>query len=127
MRSKGWYLLWLLPLSLLADDRDPFLPPEDRCQTAQLAQWHYGGAVGNPQRWVGLLRDPGGKWRRVRGGESLPAGWRIRQLTTEKIEITTGPECEPLHWAWLRAEGDKNGAMDKPAVSAAWAGHGGKK
>ena len=47
MWGKGWRFLWLLPLplSLLAGDRDPFLPPEDRCQTAQLAQWRYGGAV----------------------------------------------------------------------------------
>lgn len=53
MWGKGWRFLWLLPLSLplLAGDRDPFLPPEDRCQTAQLAQWRYGGAVGHPQYW----------------------------------------------------------------------------
>ena len=32
MWGKGWRFLWLLPLplSLLAGDRDPFLPPEDR-------------------------------------------------------------------------------------------------
>jgi pilus assembly protein HofP len=42
---------------LLADERDPFLPAEDRCQTAQLAQWRYGGAVGHPHYWVGYLLD----------------------------------------------------------------------
>ena len=70
MWGKGWRFLWLLPLplSLLAGDRDPFLPPEDRCQTAQLAQWRYGGAVGHRHYWVGYLLDHRNQWRRVRRG-----------------------------------------------------------
>ena len=67
MSSKGGRLLWLLalPLPLLASERDPFLPAEDRCQTAPLAQWRYGGAVGYPHYWVGYLLDHRSQWRRV--------------------------------------------------------------
>lgn len=109
MWGKGWRFLWLLPLSLplLAGDRDPFLPPEDRCQTAQLAQWRYGGAVGHPQYWVGYLLDHRNQWLRVRQDDALPGGWRIHVLTAERIEITTGPGCEPAHWEWLREKGAK--------------------
>ncbi|VFS85583.1 Protein of uncharacterised function (DUF2531) [Raoultella planticola] len=60
MWGKGWRFLWLLPLSLplLAGDRDPFLPPEDRCQTAQLAQWRYGGAGRSSAILGGLFTGP---------------------------------------------------------------------
>ena len=129
MWSKGGRLLWLLalPLPLLAGDRDPFLPAEDRCQTAPLAQWRYGGAVGYPHYWVGYLLDHRSQWRRVRQDDVLPGGWRIRVLTAERVEITTGPGCEPAHWAWLREKGVKHDAMDKPAVSAAASDSDGKK
>lgn len=92
MWGKGWRILWLLPLplSLLAGDRDPFLPPEDRCQTAQLAQWRYGGAVGHRHYWVGYLLDHRNQWRRVRKEDALPGGWRIHLLTAERVAITTG-------------------------------------
>lgn len=119
MRNNGWCLLWLLPLPVLAADRDPFEPVEDHCQTAQLAQWHYGGAVGTAQQNVGYLQDRTGKWRRVRVDDALPPGWQVTALTAERIEITTGPGCEPLHWAWKRKENGINDAMDKPADSAA--------
>ena len=119
MRINGWYLLWLLPLPVLAADRDPFEPVEDRCQTAQLAQWHYGGAVGTAQQNVGYLQDRTGKWRRVRVDDALPPGWQVTALTTERIEIMTRPGCEPLRWAWKRKENGINDAMDKPADSAA--------
>ncbi|WP_434638419.1 HofP DNA utilization family protein [Klebsiella sp. I138] len=129
MRGKVGCLLWLSLLShpLLASDRNPFLPPEDRCQAAQLAQWRYGGAIGHPQYRVGYLQDPRGQWRRVRDDASLPAGWRIHLLTAQRLEITTGPGCEPAHWSWLREKGGKHDAMGRPAVSVAASDSGGKK
>ncbi|EMM1614291.1 DUF2531 family protein [Raoultella ornithinolytica] len=133
MWGKGWRFLWLLPLplplplSLLAGDRDPFRPPEDRCQTAQLAQWRYGGAVGHRHYWVGYLLDHRNQWRRVRKEDALPGGWRIHLLTAERVAITTGPGCEPAHWEWLREKGTKYDAMDKPAVSAVASNSDGKK
>ncbi|MBA7930584.1 DUF2531 family protein [Klebsiella sp. RHBSTW-00215] len=126
MQSKWWSLL-LLPLPLMAGGRDPFQPAVDGCRTAQLSQWRYGGAISDPQLHIGILKDSAGKWRRVRADETLPTNWRITLLTAQRIEITTGPGCEPAQWAWQR-EGIKNDAMDKPAVSAvAIDGNGGKK
>lgn len=125
MRSKWWSLVLLLPLPLPGEERDPFQPAEDRCQVAALTQWRYGGAIGSPQLWIGILQDSAGKWRRVRVNETLAAGWKISLLTAEKIEITTGPGCAPRHWRWLREE--KKDAMDKPVISAAAGGRGGKK
>lgn len=125
MRSKWWSLVLLLPLPLPGEERDPFQPAEDRCQVAQLTQWRYGGAIGSPEQWIGILQDSAGKWRRVRVNETLAAGWKISLLTAEKIEITTGPGCEPRYWRWLREE--KKDAMDKPVISAAAGGRGGKK
>lgn len=55
MGGKCWILLWL-PLSLLAAGRDPFLPVEDPCRTAQLSQWRYGGAAGDGAGWTGFCR-----------------------------------------------------------------------
>ena len=101
MRRKGWCLL-LFPLPLLAAERDPFQPPVDSCRTAQLNQWRYGGAIGDPRELIGILQDS--------------AGWRVTLLTSEKMAISTGAGCEPAQWVWLR-KGIKNDAMDKPAVS----------
>ncbi len=116
MRLKWW--CWLLfPLPLLAEERDPFQPPVDRCRTAQLSQWRYGGAIGDSLALMGIVQDSAGKWRRVRTEAILPTGWRVTRLTPEKMTISTGPGCEPAQWVWLR-KGIKNNAMDKPAVSA---------
>ena len=115
MRRKGWCLL-LFPLPLLAAERDPFHPPVDSCRTAQLNHWRYGGAIGDPRELIGILQDSAGKWRRVRDAETLPTGWRVTLLTSEKMAISTGAGCEPAQWVWLR-KGIKNDAMDKPAVS----------
>ncbi|MDM4208177.1 HofP DNA utilization family protein [Klebsiella spallanzanii] len=117
MHRKCWCLL-LFSLPLLAKERDPFQPAVDSCRTAQLSQWRYGGAIGEPLALIGLLQDSVGKWRRVRVDETLPTNWRVTHLTAEKMAITTGPGCEPVRWVWQR-EGMKNDAMDKPAVSAA--------
>ena len=125
MRSKWWSLVLLLPLPLPGEERDPFQPAEDRCQVAALTQWRYGGAIGSPQLWIGILQDSAGKWRRVRVNDTLAAGWKISLLTAEKIEITTGPGCDPRHWRWLREE--KKDAMDKPVISAAAGGRGDQK
>lgn len=115
MRLKWWY--WLLfPLPLLAEERDPFQPAVDRCRTAQLSQWRYGGAIGEPPALIGILQDSAGKWRRVRVAETLPDSWRVMLVTPEKMTISTGPGCEPAQWIWLR-KGIKNDEMDKPAVS----------
>jgi pilus assembly protein HofP len=48
-------------------------------------------------------------------------------LTAERVEITTGPGCEPRIGRGLREKGEKHDAMDKPAVSAAASDSDGKK
>lgn len=94
MRRKGWCLL-LFPLPLLAAERDPFQPPVDSCRTAQLNQWRYGGAIGDPRELIGILQDSAGKWRRVRDAETLPTGWRVTLLTSEKWLYQPAPGVNP--------------------------------
>ena len=122
MIGKCWALLWL-PLSLLAAGRDPFLPVEDPCRTAQLAQWRYGGATGDDAGWRGFLQDGSGKWQRGQINEQLSTGWRVNRMTAGELEIATPAGCEPPAWRWQR-EGKQHNAMDKPPVSAAASGGG---
>ncbi|HBV6391690.1 TPA: DUF2531 family protein [Klebsiella aerogenes] len=125
MKYKGYMLLLVCPL--LAGARDPFLPVEDHCQTAQLTQWRYGGGFGRPAQWLGLVQDHTGQWRRVRINDVLPGGWRIRQLTAETLTLEANTGCEPARWVWSRKE-SQHDAKDKPATSAAAAaGRGGEK
>ena len=104
MVGKCWVLLWLplLPLSLLAAERDPFQPVEDPCRAAQLSQWRYGGAAGDGAGWMGFLQDGSGTWRRVRLDDQLPTGWRVNRLTDSELDIVTPPGCEPPAWRWQR-------------------------
>ncbi|SUG12839.1 DNA utilization protein HofP [Salmonella enterica subsp. arizonae] len=84
--------------------RDPFRPPEDRCRIAELSQWRYQGAVRKGERWIGILKDSQQKWRRVEEGQKLENGWTIVRLTAQTLTLTTGKNCAPPQWRWLRQE-----------------------
>lgn len=114
MSVKGGLLL-LVMLPLAIGMRDPFQPPEDRCQTAQLNRWRYQGVIAQASRQVGLLRDAQGKWRRVEAGSPLPTGWRVVQLSAQAADIETGAGCEPARWSWSR-EGEQHEDRDKHSV-----------
>ncbi|EAA5642058.1 DUF2531 family protein [Salmonella enterica subsp. enterica serovar Javiana] len=98
-------------LLTLTGMRDPFRPPEDRCRIAELSQWRYQGAVRKGERWTGILKDSQQKWRRVEEGQTQENGWTIVRLTAEALTLTTGKNCAPPQWRWLR-QGAGNEAMD---------------
>ncbi|MCI0037221.1 HofP DNA utilization family protein [Salmonella enterica] len=98
-------------LLMLTGMRDPFRPPEDRCRIAELSQWRYQGAVRKGERWTGILKDSQQKWRRVEEGQTLENAWTIVRLTAETLTLTTGKNCAPPQWRWLR-QGADNEAMD---------------
>ncbi|WP_414165763.1 HofP DNA utilization family protein [Superficieibacter sp. BNK-5] len=125
MRAKHGILL-LITLPMIVGMRDPFQPPEDRCQTAQLAQWRYQGTIDHPPRRIGIVRDAQGKWRRVEMGSQLPAGWRVIQLTSQTLEIETGAGCDPAHWSWSR-KGEQHENRDKHSAADVNAGGVGAK
>lgn len=107
--SRGVLLCFCL--LTLTGMRDPFRPPEDRCRIAELSQWRYQGAVRKGERWTGILKDSQQKWRRVEEGQTLENGWTIVHLTAEALTLTTGKNCAPPQWRWLR-QGADNEAMD---------------
>ncbi|HAU6532738.1 DUF2531 family protein, partial [Salmonella enterica subsp. enterica serovar Anatum] len=69
------------------------------------------GAVRKGERWTGILKDSQQKWRRVEEGQTLENGWTIVRLTAEALTLTTGKNCAPPQWRWLR-QGADNEAMD---------------
>ncbi|MGY5955079.1 HofP DNA utilization family protein [Kosakonia sp. BK9b] len=109
MRVKR--LLWASSFCLLLTGmRDPFQPPPDTCQIAELSRWHFHGMVESAQR-VGILRDTAGGWHRVVIGETLPVGWRIIAIDQHEMQIATGEGCHPPQWRWKR-EGTQNVEKD---------------
>ncbi len=105
---------------LLSGMRDPFQPPPDTCQLAQLNQWQFHGMI-QGKHAVGILRDASEHWHRVAAGELLPTGWRVVSFTVDELHISTGKDCIPAQWRWKR-EGTQNEKMDnglhalRPAV-----------
>jgi pilus assembly protein HofP len=127
MADKQIAVLLIAFLPVLMGMRDPFAPPIDRCQTQQLARWHYQGSVGHAQRRIGLLKDGEGKWHRVEPGASFDTGWRLVAISEKEITVGTGEGCDPDRWTWIK-EGEKHENLDKPVVlPAGTAGAGGKK
>jgi pilus assembly protein HofP len=98
MRVSGGVLL-LLPL--LLGMRDPFQAPVSRCPDAALSQWHYAGLVSGAVP-VGIVRDEKSRWLRVRRGDTLPQGWRVKVLDEKELVIDTSEVCEPPLWRWQR-------------------------
>ena len=95
---------------LLSGMRDPFQPPPDTCQLAQLRHWQFRGMV-QGELTVGIVRDADGRWYRVASGETLPAGWRVISVTADELQVDTGKDCIPAQWRWIR-EGTLNEKMD---------------
>ncbi|KWV99202.1 HofP DNA utilization family protein [Escherichia fergusonii] len=100
-----------MSLLLLTGMRDPFRPPEDRCQIAELTQWHYRGMVGQGERVIAIISDSQHNWQRVEQRDVLENGWTILQITPEFLTLNTGKTCEPDQWQWQR-QGEENEAMD---------------
>lgn len=111
MTVERW-LLALASILILTGMRNPFLPPEDHCQIAELSTWRYQGMVSQGERPIGIVQDGQHKWRRVERNDVLENGWTISQITAESLTLNTEKSCEPAQWQWQR-QGAVNEAMDE--------------
>ena len=110
MTVERW-LLACMSVLMLTGMRNPFLPPEDRCQIAEMSTWRFQGMVSQGTRPIGIVQDSQKKWRRVKPNDVLKNGWTITQITAQNITLDTEKNCEPPRWQWQR-QGAVNEAMD---------------
>ncbi|EMH4164629.1 DUF2531 family protein [Pluralibacter gergoviae] len=111
-------LLMLLLLPVLTAMRDPFRPPEDRCRTAELSRWRYGGALGMAPQLTGFVQNAAGQWRRVKEGMPLEGGRKVRKITPDRLEIALNEGCDTPSWHW-RKEGPKRNEQESAGGRAA--------
>ena len=104
-------LLMMLLLPVLTAMRDPFRPPEDRCRTAELSRWRYGGALGMAPQLTGFVQNASGQWRRVKEGMPLEGGRKVRKITPDRLEIALNEGCDTPSWHW-RKEGPKRNEQE---------------
>ena len=86
MMVERW-LLACVSVLILTGMRNPFLPPEDRCQIAELSAWRYQGILSQGARPIGIVQDSQKKWP-----EKRLDGY-----------ADNGPERNPRHREKLRA------------------------
>ena len=110
MTVERW-LLACMSVLMLTGMRNPFLPPVDRCQIAELSTWRFQGMVSQGTRPIGIVQDSQKKWRRVKPNDVLKNGWTITQITAQNITLDTEKNCEPPRWQWQR-QGAVNEAME---------------
>ena len=110
MTVERW-LLACMSVLMLTGMRNPFLPPEDRCQIAELSTWRFQGMVSQGTRPIGIVQDSQKKWRRAKPNDVLKNGWTITQITAQNITLGTEKNCEPPRWQWQR-QGAVNEAKD---------------
>ncbi|EPH3183428.1 UNVERIFIED_ORG: pilus assembly protein HofP [Citrobacter freundii] len=110
MMVERW-LLACVSVLILTGMRNPFLPPEDRCQIAELSAWRYQGILSQGARPIGIVQDSQKKWQRVERNDVLKNGWTVTQITAQSVTLDTGKNCEPSQWQWQR-QGAINEAMD---------------
>jgi len=91
----------LLLLPLLLGMRDPFQAPVSRCPDAALRQWRYTGVVLGPVP-VAIVRDEKSRWLRLRRGDTLAQGGKVRALDEKELVIDMPGACEPPQWRWQR-------------------------
>ncbi|ELY3983350.1 DUF2531 family protein [Cronobacter muytjensii] len=109
MKSNSlWALLLLVSLPAFAS-RDPFAPPQARCQLHQASLWRYGGMVQKGGAVRVLLQTPAKTWLRLSPGAMLPTGWQIIGADAVKATLKNGEGCRPsvLVWTLKDAHHDK--------------------
>ncbi|MCS2171171.1 DUF2531 family protein [Scandinavium sp. TWS1a] len=112
-----WRVLFMLSLPYLLGMRDPFQQVEDPCATSEQTRWHYHGSVSNGTLRTGIVQVPGGKWRRLNQGQRLENGWTVADVQPGYMDITTGMDCEPSQWRWMK-EGTKHDSKDASGLIA---------
>ncbi|GAK29628.1 DNA utilization family protein [Serratia liquefaciens] len=98
-KNLGLWLL-LLPISLLAQPRDPFRPlPSPDCATpAQSpASWQLKGTIGQETLRYAWIVTPAGQWLRAKPRQTLLAGrWQVEQILERQLtlkEALGDPAC----------------------------------
>lgn len=114
---SDWRLFLGLLFPLLLGMRDPFLPPEESCFSAQTFLWHFRGLVSQGEQRTGIVLDANGKWRRLAQGLKLDNGWMVADVQPDYIEMTAGADCEPSRWRWLR-KGTQHDSKDVTGIGA---------
>ncbi|MGP4131352.1 DUF2531 family protein [Pantoea tagorei] len=105
MRAK-WLLLWLAASLLHAAPRDPFQPPDNRCQpSAALTGWRLQGVLGRAPRLRAWLTSPQDAVIKIAAADPLPLpGWRLSAIAPRSLTFTTGSDCA-LHSVTLSLKG----------------------
>ncbi|MEW5561816.1 HofP DNA utilization family protein [Enterobacter asburiae] len=114
MTDRHGLIVLLLPL--LLGMRDPFLPAEDRCSSAQITLWHYRGMVSLGEQRTGIVLDASGKWQRLTQGQTLSNGWTVVAVQPDRMDMTAGTDCEPSQWRWIK-EGTQHDSKDSVGVN----------
>ncbi|MGO4745547.1 hypothetical protein [Serratia quinivorans] len=93
-----WWLL--LPLTLMAQPRDPFRPlplPDCPTPTDAPANWQLKGTIGRATLRHAWIVTPAGQWLRVKPRQTLLAGrWRVEQVLERQLtlkEDLDNPAC----------------------------------
>lgn len=114
MTERHGIIVLLLPL--LLGMRDPFLPAEDRCSSAQITLWHYRGMVSLGDQRTSIVLDASGKWQRLTQGQTLNNGWTVVAIQPDRMDMTAGTDCEPSQWRWIK-EGTQHDSKDSAGVN----------
>ena len=109
MKSNALFALLLLTSLPALAGRDPFAPPQARCQLHQVSLWRYGGMVQKGASVRVLLQTPAKTWLRVSPGAMLPTGWQVTGADAGKVTLKNGEGCRPsfLVWTLKEAQHDK--------------------
>ncbi|WP_411904977.1 HofP DNA utilization family protein [Salmonella enterica] len=84
---------------------------EERSRVGGRAEGWCEGGGRKGGRWKGILRDSQQKGGRGEEWQTMENGWTIVRLAAETLTLTTGKNCAPPQWRWLR-QGAANEAMD---------------
>lgn len=97
MNKKGYGVWWLLlPWALMAQPRNPFMPPpvsDCLTQRESPANWLLKGTVGQAASRHAWVVTPAGQWLRLESRQSLLGGrWRVEQVFEGRLVLKAGPD-----------------------------------
>jgi len=95
--NKGYGVWWLLlPWALMAQPRNPFMPPpvsDCLTQRESPANWLLKGTVGQAASRHAWVVTPAGQWLRLESRQSLLGGrWQVEQVLEGRLVLKAGPE-----------------------------------
>nr|WP_239986293.1 HofP DNA utilization family protein [Cronobacter sakazakii] len=96
MRSSALWILLMLASCPAWAARDPFAPPQARCQLHQADLWRYGGMVKRGESVRVLLQTPEKTWLRASPGAMLPTGWQLTGVEANKVMLKEWRRVSPF-------------------------------